>query len=202
MLNSKVKGLILAAGFLFTGNLMAQDAVKETAEKINIKVKEAYYTVVDKTTYTVDFKKGSSTVSKSAKNSLKALFTSLKGELAGGEIVVAGWSDKEFPLNPDTKLTSADTKLAADRIANVQKVIKDLGLETPIQTINLGEQNTLLGKLFSSTEQQVKDLIQQGETDSRKVAAITKTLKSDGGPQKAVVLVRRLVDQKSAEVVK
>ena len=193
-----IKALVLATGFTFSGNVLAQT----TSDKIDVKVKEAFYTVVDKTNYTVDFKKGSSAVSKSAQNSLKALFTSLKGELAGGDIVIAGWSDKDFPLNPDTKLTDGDKKLAAARIENVQKVVKNLGLANDIQTVNLGEQNTLLGKLFSSTEQQVKDQIQQGETDSRKVAAITKTLKSDGGPHKVVVLVRRLVDQTSAEATK
>ena len=183
---------LLVLGLAFTPALKAEES---TAQKIDVKVKQTLYTIVDKTTYTVDFKKGSSVVSQSARNSFKALFKSLKGELAGGEIVVAGWSDQAFPTNPDVKLSAADEKLATARIDNVKKVIKELGLKNTIDTVNLAKQNSILEKLFSGNEEQVKEVMQNGETDSRKVAAISKKLQSDGGPQKVVVMVRRLIDE-------
>lgn len=174
-------------------------AEESTTQKIDVKVKQAYYTVVDKTEYTVDFKNGSSVVSQSARNSLKALFKSLKGELAGGEIVIAGWSDRDFPESPNTKLSDADGKLAAARVDNVKAVIQGLGLKNDIQTLNMGQQNSLLEKLFSGSEEQVKEVMQNGETDSRKTAAISKSLKSNGGARKVVVLVRRLIDESNAK---
>lgn len=198
MLKITTRALIVLAGLSLSPALKAADS--PTGQKIDVKVKQALYTIVDKTNYTVDFKKGSSTVSQSARNSFKALFNSLKGELVGGEIVVAGWSDRDFPMNPNVKLSAADAKLAEARINNVKKVIKELGLENTIQTINLGEQNSLLEKLFAGNEEQVKETMQNGETDSRKIAAISNKLRSDGGPQKVVVLVRRIIDENDQKV--
>lgn len=192
MFNMKSRAFIITAGLAFTPVLRAEES---TTQKIDVKVKQTLYTIVDKTTYTVDFKKGSSAVSKNARNSFKALFNSLKGELADGEIVVAGWSDHDFPTNPDAKLSAEDERLASARIDNVKKVVKELGLKNNIATINLGKQNTILEKLFSGNEEQVKDVMQNGETDSRKIAAISKKLQSDGGPRKVVVMVRRAMDE-------
>lgn len=192
MFHTTSRTLLMIASLAFTPALKAEESA---AQKIDVKVKQALYTIVDKTTYTVDFKKGSSTVSQSARNSFKALFKSLKGELVGGEIVVAGWSDRDFPTNPNVKLSAEDETLAAARIDSVKKVIKELGLKNTIDTVNLGKQNSLLEKLFSGNEEQVKEVMQNGETDSRKVAAISRKLQSDGGPQKVVVMVRRMIDE-------
>jgi hypothetical protein len=169
----------------------------ETAvDKAAVTTKEAVYTVIDKSDYKVSFKNGSAVVDQSSKNSLKGLFRSLKGELIGAEIVIGAWSDKDFPLDPNTSLTANDAALAKARAESVERAIKKLGIQTKIQIINFGEQNTLLSNLFrlGSDAPEVKDAVQSGATDSRKIAAVSQHMKDKGGASKAVVLVRRESD--------
>lgn len=168
-------------------------SAEKTVDKAAVTTKELMYSVIDKSDYAISFKRGSAVVDQSSQNSLKALLQSLKGEMTGAEVVIGSWSDKEFPLNSEVKLTNDDAKLATARAENVEKLVKKLGVNNTVQVINFGEQNTLLSQLFKfgSDAPEVKDAIQNGATDSRKVAAVAKKMQDMGGASKVVLLVRR-----------
>lgn len=192
-LKIQILPLCIGAASLWAPVAAAEETV---VDKTAVGAKELVYTVVDKSEYTVSFKKGSALVDQSAKNSLKALFKSLKGELKGADVVIGAWSDRDFPLDPEVKLSADDAKLAKARASNVEKAVKSLGVKNSIQLINFGEQNSLLSKMFKlgSDAPEVKDAVQTGTTDSRKVAAVAKRMHDNGGPEKAVVLIRREAD--------
>ena len=165
----------------------AEDRMKDA----EVRSKEFYYWVVDKSTYTVSFDERSSKLSQTAKNSLKALFLSLSSEVHDGEIVIAAWSDKDFPMKNESSLLGPDRALATARANVVKDFVQKQRQDLAIVTMNMAEQNHVLAPLLEGSESQVKAAMQSGETDSRKTAAISRELKSRGGPGKVVVLVRK-----------
>jgi len=168
---------------------------EKTIDKAATEAKKLMYQIVDKSDYTVNFKKGSSAVDQSSANSIKALLESLKDQLTGATIVVGAWSDRDFPLDQKVKLSAADGKLASSRADAVANYIKKLGVTTDVEKVNFAEQNTLFSKFFSlgSDAPEIKDAIQNGVSDSQKVAAVAKTMRDQGGAGKAVIVVRKEV---------
>lgn len=177
------------------GSLMLANVghAESTTDKMAVGVKEAAYSIVDKSAYTVNFDKNSTKMSQSSVNSLKALFNSLEGELRGAQVMVGSWSDKKFPIDANVKLSEHDSKLAKERADKVADAIKKLGVTSNIQTINFGEQNNFLEKMFKAPADgpEVKEALQTGTTDSRRIAAVAKRMQDDGGPGKVVVMVLR-----------
>jgi len=105
-------------------------------------------------------------------------------------VIVAAWSDSDLPISSDITLPDAAIKLADERARAIETVLKELGVAR-VDTHSMAEHANWLERLFNTTDAQIKDTFQNKDTAKSASSLLTEQLISQGGPQKALVLIFR-----------
>src|SRR5690606_38329831 len=105
-------------------------------------------------------------------------------------VVVAAWSDREFPESKDKTLSDADRKLADKRAESVKTALRNMGL-AKIETHSMAEHPGWLARTFNTKDAQLKGEGKVKNSDDLVVAELGKKLREEGGPGKVVVFLRR-----------
>lgn len=182
----KVSMTSIILGAILSTSAMAETTVQGVIQDAKTKVFEAF----NKESVTVDFTAGKSEVTAAEQKDLTALITAAQSDGKIKEVIVASWSDVEYPATKGESLPQAAKDLATARNTNLSRVIKTLGVAT-VTTYTMTEQPNWIEKAFNTKDAKVKGEGDVKDADDNLAAEIGKTLRDKGGPGKAVVLVRR-----------
>jgi hypothetical protein len=152
-------------------------------------VKEKLFQWMDKHSVSVNFDKGSAVVSDGQRSDLKALVEAARTDGAISKIIVAAWSDKDYPARGE-QLTDLDRKLASEREKSVATVLLQLGVKD-VETHSMAEYPTWISKTFNTRDAKVKGTGQVNDADDALALEIGKKMRDKGGAEKAVVYVQR-----------
>lgn len=178
-----------------TLGMFAAPIYADNAEKALESAQTTLYDIMDKDITTVQFEAGSATVSDAERLELRALVQSIRDDSKIENIIVAAWSDKDYPAQ-GKNLSKRDRELAEKRSENVKKVLDQLGAKD-IDTYSMAEHPSWIAKVFNTDDAAIKDSIKGKQIEDRTTASIAKTLKAEGGPSTIVVLVKREMNAKT-----
>jgi hypothetical protein len=173
-------------GAALSTTALAEGTVSNAMQDAKTKVFEAFH----KESLTIDFSSGSAEISASEQKDLAALIQAAKNDGAIKQVVVASWSDSEYPATKGEELSKAARDLADARNANLSKAIKALGV-TSVETYAMTAQPNWIQKTFNTDAAKVKGDGEVKDAEEHLATQIGKTLRDKGGPGKAVVLIRR-----------
>lgn len=196
-----VRHLPLYVGLALAGNALADnDTVGDSAKKAGEAAMTGVMGAMEKNTVEVDFEKGSSKLSEMEVTELRSL---IKAARDGGQIekiYVGAWADKAFSEGKGTEYTDADKNLAKERAKSVEKVLDEIGAKD-VEVVNLADKPNWFAETVGTEEAKIKDTVagkdvtkdkaaDEVSNEDREMAAIGKTMKSEGGASKAVVVVQ------------
>lgn len=177
--------LATAVAALATGPALALDSPKATAEQVETKV----YQLLDKNMTTIKFANRSDTLSEAEITRLRAFAKASKDEANLDQIVVAAWSDKEYPAARDENLEKSDRDLADKRAEAVKKVLKDAGAKD-VDTYSFAEHPSWLSRIFNTEQAKLKGSGKVKDSEDRVIASLGKQLRAKGGPGSTVVILK------------
>jgi len=176
----------LAVAVSTVGSIGFAQESSDVVEKVQTEI----YDILDKDLTTVKFEKGSSTLSDTERRTLRAMVTAVRDDTKIENIIVAAWSDSDFPSKEGTKLGAAEKKLADQRAEIVKSVLTELGVSN-IKVYSMAEHPGWIAKTFRTDEAKVKLSLNGKHVEDRKAEVVAQTLQSEGGPSSVVVLVKR-----------
>lgn len=139
----------------------------------------------------INFSANSAVVSGKQKEALRNSLDSARTDGTQLErVIVAAWSDSALPMTSDVKLPDAALKLADERASNLEDYIRELGAPR-VDTHSMAEHANWLERLFNTNDAKIKESIQSRSRDKSVNTSLTEQLISQGGPQKALVLIFR-----------
>ena len=162
----------------------------QEGSKVVEKIQTEIYDILDKDLTTVKFEKGSATLTDTERRTLRAMVTAVRDDTKVETIIVAAWSDSQYPAKEGAKLGDAEKKLADQRAANVKTVLTDLGVAN-VQVYSMAEHPGWIAKTFRTDEAKVKLSLNGKHVEDRKAEIVAQTLQSEGGPSSVVVIVKR-----------
>lgn len=155
-------------------------------------IRTAAYDITDKNSVTLSFDAKSATLTDSQKNQLKALSDSFASDGKVRDVVVAAYSDKNYPKGKDT-LTKQERDLAAKRGDAVKAHLSSIGRKS-VTIYNMAEKaNWFERKLVMKDAQVKREATEKADNVSNDDAffeALGRHLTSVGGPGKVIVLMR------------
>lgn len=137
----------------------------------------------------ISFAPGEFRVAHGDMEKLRALVLSNKADHGVEKLIVAAWSDMEFP-DAHTQLSEGQHRLAASRANAIVNVLIELKAGG-VDTYNMARRPGWLARLARSEETRVKTFLDGASADAV-TTAVGATLKDQGGPGKAVVIVKRV----------
>jgi outer membrane protein OmpA-like peptidoglycan-associated protein len=185
--------LTAASGFVYAQSELGEAAKNATKEAAG-EIKSDLGILVEKDMTVVGFAAGQSVLSDAEKRTLQSLADSVRNEKNLQEIVVAAWSDKEYPASADQKLTVADNNLANARADTVKSALVSGGVPpAKINTHSMATHPGWMAKTFRTKDAKLKGAVSAKEKDVEDtvVATIGKELRAKGGPGKAIMVVVR-----------
>lgn len=176
--------------FLLSGALFADVAkpLEAVSPLVVLPMKE--FAVEDVTT--VNFIKGGSALSEAETLNLKAFYESSREKSPLTRITVLSWSDREG-MEDDSKAIDAQITLAQKRAESIKEYLVNLS-KLPVESVNMASDAGWIAKAFGTREAKVKDVAQSKDAESRRSLAekeLARIVKSQGGVQKALVIVER-----------
>ncbi len=184
--------VLLTAGFTCPAVLFA--AADNTEPSAAQDLKSKFYELLGKDTASISFTAGSATVSEGERKNLAAVVAAVRADANIATAIVAAWSDKNYPESEGQELSKADRKLAYDRAKATEKVLQGLGVKS-VEIHSMAERPTWLGKLFNTEDAKLKGEGVLRDANDQLDHDIGKILRNNGGPGRAVVVVRREGDR-------
>jgi hypothetical protein len=151
------------------------------------------YKILAKDMTSVTFPKGSDNLSKTDKDHLATLARETNQDATVDKLIVASWSDKEYPAQKDAKLDSADRRLADQRADAVKKALKDAGAKS-VETFSMADHPSWLAKTFNTENAKLKGERKVKSTDDEIIADLGRQIRAKGGPSTAVIIVKHTAD--------
>jgi hypothetical protein len=103
----------------------------------------------------IKFNEGSSTLSDSAKNSLRSVLSKARMEGNVDEVIVLSWADKNYPSKELKKLSKEQRDLADQRNKNVKEYLKTMR-DVDVNSYNMAERPSSFSKLFNTADSELK----------------------------------------------
>lgn len=103
----------------------------------------------------VSFEPGKATLTKEAKEDIRATIQDAMKHGKIGEVKAAVWADREYPVE-ENKAPKQDVKLASDRADALKKFIKDELKVKDVSTYNMAERPNALEKFANTSDAKVK----------------------------------------------
>lgn len=152
-----------------------------------------YFDQLDRKATTVYFDEKSSLLPEIEKLRLQDWALTFKQNTSTPKVVVASWSDKNYPAEPAKSLSKADKDLADRRNASIKQVLSDAGLGS-VETYNMAVRPNWFQKAFSMDSAQIKGEAKDHHWDNKNEDRIAAILKRRGGPSASVIILRPLGD--------
>lgn len=183
----------IGANFFALHALANESEMKADARKAEESVLSKAYDVLDKNVLEISFKKGSADLSEADRVKLRALVKGAREEGKIGKVIVASYADKAYRDTANNTYTDSEKKLAKKRADNLEKALEEIGARD-IDTYNMAEKANWFEKNLELEDAKVKQAAKGGQpeqkdAEDRRLTAIGKTLKKEGGASKAVVII-------------
>lgn len=167
--------------------------IGDKAKAVKESVQTSIYDLTDKDTVVISFEKGSSTFPADKVAELRTTLNAVRSDASIKEVIVATYSDMDYPRDQKNSLPSASVKLAERRGNEVKKKLTELGAKN-VTVYNMGEKASWFEKTFSTETAQVKNESAQNPSkmsdDDAFHHSLGRQLVSKGGAQKVVVVIR------------
>lgn len=179
--------IVTVLSFTTSGYAASMDsAVHEATQKM----RTTAYDLTNKNSLVVTFKAGSSKLSASDKDRIRALFKAAKpGEDV--PLTLAAWSDKDFIQKSKSakNATDADKKLAESRLHSIEDFLKSEKISYSTKTeYNMAKEPSKIAQLLGTDKAKVKESVEKdSKTDSVVLNKDVEKLKDDGGAHKAII---------------
>lgn len=139
------------------------------------------------------FESGSSKVSADQEAELKAFLVSSRFHFKIREVIVAAYSDKPFPAESGTSLTSEDRDLAIHRGYMVQRKLEEFGASN-VHVVNMAKRPNWFDTTFMTRNGQIKKMLGSEsfdpEVDNPFYRSVASKMHTDAGPGAVVIAVR------------
>jgi hypothetical protein len=145
----------------------------------------------------INFKNGQRTLSAADRNKLRTFINAAKARGDIDEIKIAVWSDKEFPATGN-ELPESDRTLASKRAENLENFLTGQLDVSDVETFNMAEKSNWLARTFNTDEAEIKSLF-GAEGGAPIDHDEFQVFKSKGSASKAIVLVRRDLDDMGSQ---
>jgi len=153
-----------------------------------------YLDRMEKEAVTVTFPKGSSELSASDQARLRELVPAWQKDKEIDKVIVAAWSDQPYPAQEGVRLPEAARDLAEKRADRVEDFIEKLGV-SDVDTFSMAEKPNWFQKVLATDAAQIKGAARDKQIDSLNEDRIKKIIDNKGGPSKAVIILKREMDQ-------
>jgi hypothetical protein len=107
----------------------------------------------------VKFDEGKATLTQDSKDKIRDFVRDARAKGKIDEIKVAAWADREYPTK-DTKASSADVKLADERLKELKKYLKDDLKVSSVDSYNMTERPNALQKFLKTPTANVKNTME------------------------------------------
>lgn len=161
---------------------------KETVKQTIRDMQSGMYDLFDTNSVAVSFDKSSSSI-ESNKDKISALVKAQDSSVKDLKLVVAAWSDEEFPMRSKRNLSSKSIDLANKRLDAIATYLKTSYKFNDIEKLNMAKHENRLSKWWGTDESAVKDAVKTGNSKKTWVEYEADTIRRKGGPGKAVVLL-------------
>ena len=104
----------------------------------------------------IKFNEGGSTLSKSAKDSLRAALSEARREGKVDEVIILSWADKNYPSKKLKSLSKKQRDLADNRNMRVKEYLKSLE-DVDVNSYNMAERPSSFSKLFNTADNELKN---------------------------------------------
>jgi outer membrane protein OmpA-like peptidoglycan-associated protein len=152
--------------------------------------KTKIFEALRKNTSTVNFATKSSTLTPGEIENITAVVNAAKNTGVVSRVIVAAWSDQEYPTGKGANLSKEQIDLAKARAEGIKQALEKLEVKN-IETFTMTENPSWFGRLFNTDETKIKGAGQISDPDDRLLEEIGRTIKEQGGVGKAVVIVRQ-----------
>lgn len=155
-----------------------------------------YLDQVDRHASTVYFDNKSAMIPSIEKMRIQDWANAYKNSNVTPKVVVASWSDKDYPNSPNAELNQSDRSLADMRNQSIKDALKEVGI-TSVETFNMAVRPNWFQRTFSSDSAQIKGEAKDRNWDDKNEARMAAILKRRGGPSSSVLILRPLNDRGS-----
>ncbi len=132
----------------------------------------------------IQFESGSATLTDQAKTSLVSVIDQARADGKIEEVLVLSWSDKEYPAESKSRLTTYQADLADRRNKTIERYIETMSY-ADVDTYNMAKKPNLFSSVFNTSDTRMKN--------SFKAAGLSTTDNEtilNGKASHAVVLVK------------
>ncbi len=183
--------VVLAASLLTfetTGPVFAQTNL--TPYSLTEDARTKLFEILKKNTTTITFSKSGATLTESERSNLIATVNAAKNSGAIARVIIAAWSDKDYPAMKGASLNKKDIEIAKARVASIKHVLETQGVKE-IETYTMTENPSWFGRLFNTDDTKIKGVGKPTDQEDRILDDIGNTIRDKGGPGKAVVILRQ-----------
>jgi hypothetical protein len=186
------KTLVFLAGssssLIYSQTNKSTDSQRQTVvPKATVVSTYTIYDVIEKSSSTVDFEKGKSSLSDAQKAELATFLAEKKAQAAIDKLVVAAWSDQDYPPNGD-KLGKGAIDLAQARADAVEQALQDAQADN-VEVFLMTERPNWFQKVFATEGAEIKGKTKAEWLTNEEMVRAGERLRAKGGPGKVVVLV-------------
>ncbi len=150
------------------------------------------YEISGKDVAILKFNKGSSTLSSKDQSELRTMYNAVKEDSRVVEIVVAAYSDLDYPKSGKSDLPHKSKTLAGNRGAEVRNFLTELGAKK-VRVVNMAQKANWFERTFDTKDAQVKRGADENPTvhaDDKFFESLGKHLQTTGEPSDVVVVIR------------
>jgi hypothetical protein len=140
----------------------------------------------------LEFKKGSSELTDSAKKNIRNMIQNAKASGKIEQAHVAVWSDKQTPKEQGADLSEKEQDLAKKRSETVENYLQDQLKVSSVETHSLAEKDNWFAKAFTAPESQLNSMFSSADAPENVDMDEFQIVKSKGGPSKAVILLEKI----------
>jgi outer membrane protein OmpA-like peptidoglycan-associated protein len=162
--------------------------IEQDVKKVFEGGKKAFLDMIDQDSVTVNFDRGSASLSDAEKAALRAAVTAARSDAKLKRVVVAAWSDSDLPRSNDVKLSAAERKLADKRGEQIHTYLKTLDVGK-IATYSMAEHANWFQRMFKTDEAEIKKSMQGLEINNETERMLADKLVAKGGPSRAAVII-------------
>lgn len=192
-MNGNALRAMLIAGASAAALLTPSATSRAEVSNVTIDDTTGIFQIFERDMTTIRFAPGSSTLSANDRQALTTMAADLKGDPNVAKLVVAAWSDKEYPAGPDQRLSSADRSLAEDRAKHVKDVLVDSGARS-VSTYSMAEHPSWLARTFNTAQAKLKGDGRIKSSQDHVIADLGRQIRNHGGPNDVVVIVQHKSD--------
>jgi hypothetical protein len=207
MISTKFRNvsLGLAGTLVLSMPALSNDTKSASSDGLMNDVRTGINDLFDNQTVTIEFSGSQKTLSQDAKDKIKSLMNSFKGERALENAHVAVWGAYNFDSaefrNNESK---RDSDLIDDRAESVEDYINEVASGVDVETYNMAENPNWFEKTFNLDAAKLKSAMKNEverekiftDKGDRKLAELAKVFSSEGGADKAVIVFERKPEDK------